>query len=270
MNISVVIPSFNREKTITRCIDSIAKQSLTPYEIIVVDDGSTDRTLTILEDMPYENLRVIKQNHRGAQAARNLGIINAKGEYIAFLDSDDEWLPEMLEETVARFLAEGGDCVVYSDCYIWKEGKRKVWKLPTVSTYADLLSRSGPMFQSMLVKKEWLLEIGLLDENVPAYQEWDTAIRLAEKNRFVHIKKPLFVYYQHDGEMISKDHGKDIAGYAYIVNKHRDDIIKIHGIDVLSQYYKTLIRKCLQYRSRKIWYILFQIWSVNIKIYSEK
>lgn len=267
MNISVVVPSYNREKTITRCIKSIAGQSLPPYEIIVVDDGSTDRTLMILDNMPYDNLRVIRQNHRGAQAARNLGIINARGEYITFLDSDDEWLPDMLAETVDCFLKEGCDSVIYADCYRSDGHKKTIWRLPdcTASSYASLLKYSGPMFQSLLVKKEWLLEIGLLDENIPAYQEWDTAIRLAKKHKFVHIKKPMFIYYLHNGETISKDKKKDIAGYGYIVHKHRKEILNIHGITQLNRHYKKLIKKCLQNKSKMMWITLAQMWKANIK-----
>lgn len=265
--ISVVVPTFNREKTIKRCIDSIVKQTLPPYEIIVVDDGSIDQTLTILESMVYKNLRVIRQNHRGAQAARNLGIMNAKGDYIAFLDSDDEWMSDMLEKSVDSFFDAGCNSVVYADCYRDNGYKKEIWRMPncTANSYAFLLKYPGPMFQSFLVKKEWLLEIGMLDENVPAYQEWDTSISLAKKHKFVHVKKPLFIYHLHSGETISKDKKKDIMGYSYIVHKYREDILKIHGITELNRHYKILIKKCLQYKSRKIWNVLFQMWNVNIK-----
>lgn len=265
--ITVVIPVYNREKTIKRCIDSVVGQTFAPYEIIAVDDGSTDQTLVILENMSYDKLRVIRQNHRGAQAARNLGIINAKGNYIAFLDSDDEWLPEMLEEEVACLLNKKDDCVIYSDCYK-NNGHKRIWKLPdcTANSYASALKHGGPMFQSLLVKKEWLLEMGLLDEKVPAYQEWDATICLAKRKRFFHIRKPLFIYYLHDGETISKDRNKGVAGYLYILNKHEGDILKIHGIGMLNRHYKMLLESCLKNKNRKAVYILFRMLCVNARI----
>lgn len=266
IKVSVIVPCYNREKTIKRCIDSIAEQTFPPYEIIAVDDGSADQTLTILENMSYDNLRVVKQNHRGAQAARNLGIINAKGNHIAFLDSDDEWLPQMLEEVTGCYLGEGEDCVIYSDCYVCREKKKKVWRLPDCSkkSYEALLAGYGPTFGSLFGKREWFFEMGLLDENVLAYQEWDTSIRLARRNRFVHLKKPLFIYYLHDGETISKDNGKDISGYAYIVDGHQDEILKMCGIRTLNNHYKILIKKCITYKDRRAVVFALKVLKINI------
>ena len=102
--ISVVIPAYNREKTIKRCIDSAMRQTYAASEIIVVDDGSTDKTLNIIEKEYNGAVRVIKQKHKGAQAARNAGIRIAQGEYIAFLDSDDEWLLDKLEAQIKTYL----------------------------------------------------------------------------------------------------------------------------------------------------------------------
>lgn len=269
LNVSVIVPCYNREKTIKRCIDSIVRQTFPPYEIIAVDDGSTDRTVAILENMPYESLKIIRQNHKGAQAARNLGIINAKGNYIAFLDSDDEWVAEMLEEEMSYFLNAGEKCAVYSDCYQQIGHTKKIWRLSdcTVDSYTKLLKRPGPMFQSLLVKKEWLFEIGLLDENVPAYQEWDTVILLAKKYELVHLKKPLFIYHLHNGETISKDMVRDISGYAYIVRKNKKEILKMCGIESLNNHYNVLVKKCLAHRNKRMIIFLMEMLGINLKYF---
>ena len=88
-----------------------------------------------------------------------------------------------------------------------------------------VLREPGPMFQGMLASKEALMKIGLLDTHVPSYQEWDTAIGLAKICRFIHIKQPLFLYYFHDGEAISKGKNSDLNGYHFIRLKHKQDTI---------------------------------------------
>lgn len=245
VNISVVIPTYNREKTIEKCLESVTHQTYKPHEIILVDDGSKDDTIKIAESIKCSNLKIIKQNRKGAQRARNTGIMNASGNYIAFIDSDDEWLPTLLEEEVMQLKKLKKDVVLYSDCYIYNEKKKrkKIWRLPGKSgnIYRFLLLHQGPMFQSMLVKRESLLKIGLLDEKVAAYQEWETAIRLAKNYNFIHLEKPLFVYTIHDGETISKDKKRGFLGYKYIIKKHRKEILKETGLQGLLFHYKRLI-----------------------------
>lgn len=252
IQVSVVVPAYNREKTIERCIQSIKRQTMQPYEIVLVDDGSTDQTVRLAEGIPCKYLKILRQNHKGAQAARNLGILNAKGNYIAFLDSDDEWLPEMLEREMEYLLQRQGNCVVYSACYVNDDkGKRVLRRLErTGNVYRRLLLQEGPMFQSMLVKKSLLYKIGLLDENVVAYQEWETAIRLAKRTEFIYIREPLFIYHCHSGETISKNLKKGIQGYLYIVKKYRKDIIKVHGFKGLAIHYKRLRDISCQCRSK--------------------
>lgn len=268
MRVSVVVPAYNREKTIIRCIDSIMNQTIPPYEIIVVDDGSTDKTIEILEALDCGNLRIIRQNHRGAQAARNLGIINARGEYIAFLDSDDEWLPELLEESLA-VLQKNRDCAVYSNGYICSNNKKRLLKRPECkgNSYDFILKFGGPMFQSLLVKKQVLMQIGLLDENVPAHQEWDTGIRLAEIVDFVYIKKPLFIWHWHEGGTISKDTDRGMRGYLYIVDKHSEQILHRLGIKVLNAKYKSFIIPFIKNNnnSKLLVYAIYRMLCMNMK-----
>ncbi len=268
VNVSVVIPTFNREKTIIKCIESVINQTYPVMEILVIDDGSTDNTKRLVANFSSDKVFLLYQNHKGAQAARNKGIINAKGDYIAFLDSDDEWLPQMLEESVGRMLDNESNCIIYSDCFVREENRERLWQLPDCegNSYAFLLKKPGPMFQSILVKKELLFKIKLLDEKVPAYQEWDTAIRLARESKFIHIHKPLFVYCYHDGETISKDCRKDILGYGYIVNKHRKSIINVCGYRVLLEHYELLIKKCIQNRNAMLYKYICKWYNTKLMI----
>lgn len=267
INISVVIPAFNRGQTIFKCLESVINQTYSAMEILVVDDGSTDNTRDIVSNFPSDKVFLLRQHHKGAQAARNKGIISAKGEYIAFLDSDDEWMPQMLEESVRCLLENGYGCVVYSDCYVQKETRKVLWELPDCEgdSYEFLLKKPGPTI-SFLVRKKLLLEIGLLDERVAAYQEWDTAIRLAQKANFIHIHEPLYIYNLHEGETISKNSRKDVSGYGYVVDKHRKSIIDVCGYEVLLEHYRLLIKKCIQNKDKRLYMYIWKWYKTKLMV----
>lgn len=285
-DISVVIPVYNREKTIKRCIDSIVNQTYPVFEIIVVDDGSIDRTLDIVQEEYGNIVTIIRQKHKGAQAARNAGIRAAKGVYIAFLDSDDEWLPNKIELQV-QALYKNGDVVVCGDGYTqmdWEEnipivyqrtgnikkntrmGTRKLLRMNGANgnIYGIVLERTLGDFDSLLASKKSLMDIGLLDEKVPSFQEWDVVIRLAKKNQFVYIKRPLYVYHLHDGEAISKNPERIIDGKEYIIKKHAQEIVRIHGLHGLNMHYKNLFILAIKYRSKKALVFVIEILRINI------
>lgn len=237
--ITVVIPTYNREKFIKNTIDSVLNQTYQNFEIIVVDDGSTDNTKEVVKSINDNRVIYIYQNNSGAQTARNNGIINANGDFISFLDSDDEWFPNNLQEQVKILEENNYDkyIVIHSDGIIrfadnsTKPIIRDV--LNGENVYAKALSCNAFLFPTVLTSKQVLQEIGLLDTKVLAYQEWDTAIRLAKKCKFIHINKPLFYYNCHKGKTISKDEEKSILGYFYILKKHKSEMIKY----VSKEYY---------------------------------
>lgn len=255
-SISVVIPAYNRARTIGYCLDSVLSQSYPPTEIIVVDDSSTDETVDIVRN--YNSLKilcVVLEKKSGAQAARNRGIWEAKGDWIAFQDSDDEWLPDKLEKQLAALVQVNFNpmTVVHGDCFVFNQNKNEsyVWNLPLVhgtDVFTKLLESPGPVFPSLLTSKIALEKIGFLDEQVPSYQEWDTAIRLARECEFIHIREPLFTYHQHQWETISKDKRRDIEGYQYIINKFNDDIIALCGEGVWCKHQRIQMFRCIDFR----------------------
>ncbi len=268
--ISAVIPVYNRERTIRRCIDSVLRQTYPVYEIVIVDDGSIDQTLDILKEEYKDCIRLIRQEHKGAQAARNAGIKAACGEFIAFLDSDDEWLPNKLELQVQQ-LQKNRCAVIYGNSYVqtdWKKGipaayrktgnrkqrpkigSRKLFKLNGRSgfIYKWALKESFFDFNVLTTSKNNLKEIGYLDESVPSFQEWDTAIRLAEKFEFIFIKKPLSVYHLHDGETISQDRRRAVDGNEYILEKYKYEILSKIGKEELVKRYKELMKISWNYK----------------------
>ena len=134
-DISVVIPSYNRGKSIAMCIESIRNQTLPPREIILVDDNSTDGTHDIVQSLKIPNLKYLRlKQNMGAQAARNLGIYESRGFWIAFQDSDDEWVPEKLETQMEalKTVKYNPFTVVHTDCwrYEWTVGEKRLISLP--------------------------------------------------------------------------------------------------------------------------------------------
>jgi glycosyltransferase involved in cell wall biosynthesis len=242
--VSIVIPVFNRESLIVRTIENLLLQTYPHFEILAVDDASTDNSYRILQSLAEKDRRIrCFQNkiNGGAQVARNRGIKEARGEWIAFQDSDDLWVPEKLERQMAELEKVGFDpmTVVHSDCLVHYHGKRKkvLWELPETQglpgeqgegAFKQLLLRSTVLFPAILTSKKALEAIGYLDEGVPSYQEWDTALRLAKCCRFIHIRAPLFIYNIHLGLTISKDGERADAGYRYVLDKFQGEILA-HG-----------------------------------------
>ena len=255
-HISVVIPAYNRAKTIGYCLDSVCNQTIPPHEVIVVDDCSTDATVEVVNNYSclHPSVRcVVLERNSGAQAARNRGIMEARGEWIAFQDSDDEWVSDKLEKQFAALEVADFDplTVVHTDAWRYDpvSGERSIWNLPPCEgqVHADLLRSPAPLFPTMLTSKAALEQAGLLDENVPSYQEWDTAIRLAKICRFVHIHEPLFVYHFHADETISKNKKRDVEGYQYVVNKHRGDILRLCGATALNRHLVSNALKAMRW-----------------------
>ena len=236
--VSVIIPAYNRAKTIEAAVKSVQAQTYTNWEIIISDDGSNDNTIEVVARLSRDDARVryiVHHPNRGAQTARNAGIKAANGEWVAFLDSDDTWLPDSLERRLS--IAEKENVpVVHSNAFIiHANNKRELQRVPALagSVYKDVLSGEGPMFPCLLVKKTALERIGYLDESIPAYQEWDTAIRLAKLFPFGFEPEPTFVYDYRTENAISRDATRAGRGYEQIVRKHFWEIVSKAGFDSL-------------------------------------
>ncbi len=245
IKISVIIPIYNRANTLERCLKSVVNQSYPPNEIIVVDDGSTDNSTQIIRQFD-KKIKIVKlKKNYGAQKARNEGIRNAKNDWIAFIDSDDEWLETKLEKQINSLVTNNcnQDIVIHSNCYVNNiEQNDRYWGLPLLdgdNVLPQVLLHSAMLFPSILTSKKSLIEINYLDENVLAYQEWDTAISLSHRCKFVHINEPLFIYHQKHGKTISENLRNSFTGYWYIINKHKQDIIKYCGNYVFNRHLLT-------------------------------
>lgn len=193
--ISVVIPTFNRAWILKEAIDSVLAQTCRNYELIVVDDGSTDDTGMLLKG--FEDIIVIHQENRGVSAARNKGIARASGELIAFLDSDDLWLPEKLSVQVA-FFQENRDADICQTQEIWiRNGKRANPKNRHRKESGEFFERSLELClvspSAVMIKKSLFAKVGLFDESLPACEDYDMWLRIGAQYPIYLIDQPLIV-----------------------------------------------------------------------------
>jgi glycosyltransferase involved in cell wall biosynthesis len=244
--ISVVIPAFNRASVVPNAIRSVLGQSLQDLEIIVVDDGSQDSTAEIILRWAQSEprIRLIRNaSNRGAQAARNSGIRAALGAWIAFLDSDDTWISNSLELRMAVARSRNVD-VVHSGGFVvrFDRGERETLEIPALSgnVYHQLLRGAGPMFQGLLISAKALRAVNELDEAIVAYQEWDTAIRLAKRFKLAFVPEPTFIWDCRGTDTISKDLLRAARGYEQILRKHLRGIALQVGPRTVAEHYSRL------------------------------
>jgi glycosyltransferase involved in cell wall biosynthesis len=187
--ISVIIPVWNRAREVSSAIDSALAQTLPPLEVIVVDDGSTDETPEVLARYG-DRIRVVKQTNQGVAAARNAGIAVARGDLVAFLDSDDVWQPRKLELQAARFDADPGLGLVHCGVDFEGTGVTVDGMEGSVATEMLRLDRSVIVSHSssVMVPKRVAEEVGGFDARMRASEDWDFCYRVAARYRigFVH------------------------------------------------------------------------------------
>ncbi len=208
--VSVIIPTYNRADLLGRAIRSVLIQTYTDFEIIVVDDASTDNTTDILKSINDPRIRIIRhETNKGGAAARNTGIKASRGKFIAFQDSDDEWLFEKLEKQMKIIEGLGNDFgVVYCGFLLWNGRTAKyIPNHDLENTDGDIskqiLHRSFIGTPTVLIYRELFDKVGFFDERMPRLQDWELMIRLSKMCRFYLINEPLVMAYSTPGNMSS-------------------------------------------------------------------
>ena len=228
--VSVVIPAYNRVNLLPRAVSSALSQTHQDLEVLVVDDASAEDIRGILST--YHDPRLIYHRldkNQGSSAARNWGIANAKGRYVAFLDSDDEWRPTKLEAQLARLKLKGPG---YRACYTKREKVDDVTgKTIDFTTHkvegdilADTLYRTRLLLSSLVVERSLLLEVGSFDERIRIAQDWDLYLRLAQRTLFAYVDEPLTLYHLHEGQISNTYDGNKayVESLSLIYEKHKD------------------------------------------------
>ena len=203
--LSVILPTYNRAHTLGRAVDSVLGQTFDDFELIIIDDGSTDESDAVLRAYAgEERVHVIRQAHnKGCAEARNVGLTASKGKYVAFQDSDDEWLPHKLEKSVAALEALPLECgIFYSDMIrVNEDGSSYYWESPTVrrGVLTDANTREyavhGVGIVSTLIRRECFHRVGFFDTTLRRFIDLDMFIRLSDHFDFFHHREPLVKYY---------------------------------------------------------------------------
>jgi len=229
--VSVIIPTYNRANLLPRAIESVLNQTYQDFEVIVVDDASCDNTEEVVQGFNDPRIKYVKHKiNKGGSAARNTGIKTAEGKYIAFLDSDDEWLPEKLEKQVRKIERSPEKVgVIYTRYWIIQNGKKFLSREPKKrgDIFEDELIKDWVSPTScVLVKRECFAEVGGFDENLPVRQDYDMWLRIAKYFYFDYIKEPLAkIYFSKDLSRISLSGiEKEIYAANKLLEKYEKDI----------------------------------------------
>lgn len=279
--ISVVIPLYNKEESIASTLQAVLNQTFTDYEIVIVNDGSTDNSVAEVRKVQDDRIRLIHQQNAGVSAARNRGIEEAKGDLIAFLDADDEWKSEYLA-TQFQLYQEYPDCAVFACNYGFCDLNGNI-SLPTIrklpfvvekgrlSNYFEVASCSNPPICSIsiMVKKEAIRAIGGFPIGVKSGEDLLTWARLAVNCKIAYSKSVLAIYKL--GHSIPRP-----PEYQDVVGKELENIYHhsthIKGLRrYVAYWYKMRMCRCLAHRMWTASWIAFfkSVWynPLQIKIY---
>lgn len=211
MRISVILPTYNRAHTLSRALQSVFNQKPAPFEIVVVDDGSTDETAALVSKIAktHPSLHYFHQSNQGPSAARNLGIRNSSGELIAFLDSDDEWLPGKLRAQL-KFFEENGSALICQTEEIWIRNGKRVNPMKKHKKYEGFIfERCLPLTlispSAVMMRREFFDAVGLFDESLPACEDYDLWLRATARFPIGLIEKPYVVKYGGHADQRSRE-----------------------------------------------------------------
>ena len=194
--VSVVIPTYNRAHILGRAIDSVLQQTHRDLELIIVDDGSSDGTAALVRGIEDPRVRYVHQQNRGVSAARNRGIAEARAEWLAFLDSDDEWLPQKLERQFSAL--RGVECAA-SYCGMLRFDGALTTRIPKsengvnagAAPWPSLLMDGLWFSQTWLVPRQVVLTAGQFDERMSIWEDWDLFLRIALLGPIHHLPEVL-------------------------------------------------------------------------------
>ncbi len=230
--VSIIIPTYNRRQLIARSIESVLNQTYRDFELIVVDDGSTDGTSEVVAGFNDQRIRYIRhEKNRGEAAARNTGIKAARCDYIAYQDSDDEWLPEKLARQM-ELLEEASPQVGVVYTGFWKAENQRRTYIPfswvnqkNGNIHKELLKGNFIGSPVALIKKECFDKVGLFDERLRNLVDWEMWLRISKQYHFRCVDEPLAIAH-YDSDNVSDNPASLIDALKLVLEKNRDEFEK--------------------------------------------
>jgi glycosyltransferase involved in cell wall biosynthesis len=266
--VSVVIPAHNRSLVVSRAIDSALTQTYQPLEIIVVDDGSSDNTREVVESIRDSRIRYLRHDRNlGAGAARNTGIRAATGDYVAFLDSDDEWMPQKLERQVQVLANNTPEVAAVCSGFVRVDEQGRV-DGTTIPGDRDVdfdvligANRIGTT-STAVVKRALLNAIGGFDPALRSCQDWDMYLRLVRHHRLGFVPEVMARFHIGSGDRITGDTAAVVDGHLRMTKKYLEQSLDFPrprrarhlyalGIRLVSLGYRLNARSALQ-RGRQL------------------
>ena len=249
MNISIVIPTYNRYIFLKRALNSVYAQKYNNFEVIVIDDGSSDNSSKITDDFP--NIRYFYQKNSGVSGARNLGISKSVYPWIAFLDSDDEWHPNKLKEQVLFHQKNPNILMSYTDEKWIRDAKEikipKKFKKYGGQIFERCLSHCIIAPSATIIHKDLLDKIGLFDEGLEVCEDYDLWLRISVEYEVGLVDKKLITKYAgHNDQLSFKHWGMDrfrVLALEKLYKKYQKDTIK----DCLLKKYSLLLKGAIKY-----------------------
>ena len=244
--ISIVIPTYNRSSLLIRAINSVFAQSYKNFELIIVDDGSTDNTFELLEPLINSSqIKYFKCQNLGVSSARNLGAKKAVADYLAFLDSDDEWLPHKLQDQINYFLTNPQMRIVFGEEFWIRNGKRVnqkvIHKKKGGNIFSSCVQQCSIAPSSIMMEKSLFLEMGGFDESFIICEDYDLWLKISSLFEIGFIANPLII--KHGG------HNDQLSTKYFAMDFWR--IKALFGIlqtRKLSDEYKTIVIESMQRR----------------------
>jgi len=236
--VSVVVPTYNRPEQLRRAVGTVRAQTHRPVELVIVDDHSAEPASTVLADVDMaalDDVTIVRHDrNRGANAARNTGIREASGEFIAFLDDDDRWEPTKLDRQVDAF-RQGGQAVgvVYTGArYVYPDGERVIVGDVSGTATRDILAgASVAEFSAVMVRASVVEHAGLPDERFPSWQDHEWLLRLSLHCEFAVVPEPLTIrHWDHDGRIGEDFERRRDVSFPLFVEKHRD-LAREYGLE---------------------------------------
>lgn len=237
--VSVVVAAYNTEQYLRQAVESILAQTYSKLEIHIINDGSTDRTGEIADSLTKDSrVHVYHQNNKGQASAKNRGIVVGRGEFVAFLDADDAWMPDKLENQLPLFFGRPTLGVVYSDYECMDGSGKPLPKGPTNKhkgmVSGALLIENFVCFPSALVRRECFESHGMFNDSIGMGIDYDLWLRLSPYYEFDYLDRPT-VYYRIWGGQMSKNYRKRYENAIEIMERFLRD----HGHTVDSSIVKS-------------------------------